>query len=59
MGDKLRSGIIAKASTNELHKTARAEGMIPLFQDGLRKVRDGRTSIEEVIRGLGAEAYLR
>ncbi len=59
MGDKLRSGIIAKASTNELHRTALADGMVPLFQDGLRKVRDGLTSVEEVMRGLGAEAYLK
>jgi type II secretory ATPase GspE/PulE/Tfp pilus assembly ATPase PilB-like protein len=59
MGDKLRSAISAKASTNELHKTARAEGMVPLFRDGLRKVRDGYTTMEEVIRALGAQDYLR
>ncbi len=58
MEDKLRSAIIAKASTNELHKVAREEGMTPLFQNGLRKVRDGRTTTEDLIRSLGAEAYL-
>jgi type II secretory ATPase GspE/PulE/Tfp pilus assembly ATPase PilB-like protein len=57
MGDKLRSAIAAKAGTNELHKIARAEGMVPLFKDGLRKVRDGHTTIEEVIRALGADEY--
>lgn len=58
VGDKVRTAIIAKASTKELNKTARTEGMIPLFQVGLRKVRDGHTTIEEVIRALGAEAYI-
>jgi type II secretory ATPase GspE/PulE/Tfp pilus assembly ATPase PilB-like protein len=59
MNDALRSKIITKASTTELHKIALSEGMIPLFEDGLRKVKDGRTSIEEVVRGLGADIYLR
>lgn len=59
MGDALRSKIVAKASTTELNRVARADGMIPLFEDGLRKVRDGRTSIEEVVRGLGADVYLK
>ena len=58
MGDKLRSAVIAKAGTTELSKMAREEGMIPLFRSGLRKIRDGRTTTEEVIRALGAEAHL-
>ncbi len=58
MSDTLRSSIIAKASTNELTKVARDSGMIPLFRSGLRKIRDGRTTIEEVTRALGAEAHM-
>ncbi|RJP73893.1 MAG: type II/IV secretion system protein [Candidatus Abyssobacteria bacterium SURF_17] len=59
MGDKLRSAIIGKASTNELHRVARSEDMVSLFQDGLRKVREGVTSVEEVVRAVGAEAYAK
>lgn len=58
MGDKLRSAVIAKAGTTELNKIAREEGMVPLFRSGLQKIRDGRTTTEEVIRVLGAEAHL-
>ncbi|GAB4347474.1 MAG: hypothetical protein Kow0099_29490 [Candidatus Abyssubacteria bacterium] len=57
MSDKLRAAVTAKASTNEINRTARAEGMIPLFRDGLRKVRDGRTTIDEVLRAVGTDAY--
>jgi type II secretory ATPase GspE/PulE/Tfp pilus assembly ATPase PilB-like protein len=59
MGDELRSKIITKGSTTELNRVARVDGMIPLFEDGLRKVKDGRTSIEEVIRALGTDAYMK
>ncbi|UCD56884.1 MAG: type II/IV secretion system protein [Candidatus Hydrogenedentota bacterium] len=59
VGDKVRSAITAKAGTTELNKTAQEEGMAPLFRTGLRKVRDGRTTIDEVIRSLGAETYMR
>lgn len=58
MGDKLRSAVVSKAGTRELNKIAREEGMIPVFKNGLRKIRDGRTTTEEVLRALGAEAYL-
>jgi len=57
MGDKIRSSVVRKASTNELNRVACEEGMVPLFRSGLRQVRDGRTTIEEVLRALGAEAY--
>ena len=58
MGDKLRSAIVMKAGTRELNTIARQEGMVPLFKNGLRKIRDGRTTTEEMLRALGAEAYL-
>ena len=44
--------------TSELNRIAREEGMAPLFSSGLRKIRDGRTTTEEVLRALGAEAYV-
>jgi type IV pilus assembly protein PilB len=58
MGDALRSAVVSKAGTSELNKIAREEGMVPLFRNGLRKIRDGRTTTEEVMRALGAEAYI-
>ena len=41
---------IAGASESEIARTAREEGMLTLREDGLRKVRAGITSIEEVAR---------
>jgi type II secretory ATPase GspE/PulE/Tfp pilus assembly ATPase PilB-like protein len=57
--DKVRNAVISKASMSELNRVARAEGMIPLFINGLQKVRDGRTTIDEVVRSIGTEAYSR
>jgi type IV pilus assembly protein PilB len=59
MADRLRTGIVSKASTTELNRIAREEGMVPLFRDGLQKIRDGRTTTEEVMRAVGAEAYAK
>ena len=39
-----------RASSVEIAKSARADGMISLREDGLEKVRSGVTSIEEVLR---------
>ena len=57
MDDKLRSAVVAKAGTTDLNKIAREGGMVPLFKNGLRKIRDGRTTTDEVMRAIGAEAY--
>jgi type IV pilus assembly protein PilB len=42
--------IIERRSTEDLHKTAVAQGMITLKDDGLRKVAGGLTSLEEIFR---------
>jgi type IV pilus assembly protein PilB len=42
--------IIERRSTEDLHKTAVAQGMITLKEDGLRKVGAGHTSLEEIFR---------
>ncbi|MDQ3941052.1 MAG: Flp pilus assembly complex ATPase component TadA [Actinomycetota bacterium] len=39
-----------RASAEEIGKVARAQGMLTLRQDGLEKVRQGSTSIEEILR---------
>ena len=48
--DELRELILVGATGLELRRRAIDEGMITLRQSGLRKVKDGLTSIEEVVR---------
>ncbi len=50
IGDELRELILVGASGLELRRKAIDEGMITLRMSGLRKVKDGLTSIEEVVR---------
>ena len=38
------------SDASTLHAIARQQGMITLFEDGLRKVVTGLTSLEEVLR---------
>jgi type IV pilus assembly protein PilB len=52
--DEIRSLILRKASTDEIAAAAVAGGMRRLREDGLEKVRQGITSIPEVLRVLGA-----
>jgi type IV pilus assembly protein PilB len=46
----LREMIIDRASNNEIKAQAEKEGMLTLRQDGIFKFKDGRTSLEEVLR---------
>ena len=41
---------VARASTDEINRAARGQGMATLREDGWLKVAQGRTSIEEVLR---------
>jgi type IV pilus assembly protein PilB len=50
ISEDLRELILAGASSIELRKKAVEEGMISLRLSGLMKVRDGLTTIEEVVR---------
>ena len=50
ISDEIRELILAGASSMELKKKAVEEGMINLRRSGLQKVRDGLTTIEEVVR---------
>lgn len=45
--------IIERSPTQELMRTARAEGMMTMRQAGLMKARDGLTSMTELYRSLG------
>jgi type IV pilus assembly protein PilB len=48
--DELRELVLVGASALELRRKAIDDGMITLRQSGLRKVKDGMTTIEEVAR---------
>ncbi|HYH61315.1 MAG TPA: ATPase, T2SS/T4P/T4SS family [Solirubrobacterales bacterium] len=50
MSETLKEMTVGDAAESELTAVARQEGMITLPEDGLRKVRAGVTSIEEVAR---------
>jgi len=48
--DTLRELILKRASTLEIENTAIEEGMVTLRADGMNKIKDGHTSIEEYFR---------
>lgn len=50
VNDEIRELILIGASALELRKKAIDDGMITLRESGLQKIRDGVTSIEEVVR---------
>jgi len=54
MNADLRNLTFAKAPTGEIREKARSYGMLTLLEDGLRKVIQGDTTIEEVMRVAGA-----
>jgi len=47
---KIREHIFQDSTTAQIRQTAMAEGMTTLFQDGIKKVLEGTTTIEEVFR---------
>lgn len=55
VNDEMRRLIQKGASTYELDKAARANEMISMFQDGLYKVLNGETTIEEILSTVGEE----
>jgi len=50
MSDEMRGLVMSRASTDEIRKRAIAAGMVTLRESGLCKVREGSTTIEEVLR---------
>lgn len=48
--DEIRSLLFNEASIFEIQKVAMKQGMIPLIDDGLLKVKAGITSLEEVLK---------
>jgi len=49
-GDDIRALTVAKASTSDIRKAALKAGMKTMQQDGLEKVKAGKTTLEEVMR---------
>jgi len=50
MDAAMHKAILSGADATTLHNVARESGMITLYEDGLRKVAAGITSLEEVLR---------
>jgi type IV pilus assembly protein PilB len=54
--DELRRLILESAGADVMRVQARQEGMRTLREDGLEKIRDGDTSVPEVLRVAGSSA---
>jgi type IV pilus assembly protein PilB len=50
MGERIKEMTVAHAPEAEIAAAAREEGMLTLREDGIGKIRDGFTSLEEVLR---------
>jgi general secretion pathway protein E len=50
MSDGIRSLVMQHANSGEIQKQAAAEGMMTMYEHGLRKVLAGTTTLEEVLR---------
>ncbi len=50
LDEEMHRVIMSGADATLLHAAARRQGMITLYEDGLRKVVEGVTSLEEVMR---------
>ena len=50
MTDPLRSLVMKHATSNELKAEAQREGMVSMYEDGMRKALAGDTTFEEVLR---------
>jgi len=50
MDDPIKKLILKTSDSNQINETALERGMITMLQDGARKVLDGITTIEEVLR---------
>jgi type IV pilus assembly protein PilB len=50
IGEGVKEMVLKGASLFELRRAARRDGMVPLVEQALQKVREGETSLEEAIR---------
>ena len=54
MSEGIREALASRASTRDLFRVGREEGMLTLRESALRKALLGVTSLEEVLRATGA-----
>jgi len=57
MNDETRGLVVSRALSDEIRARAIAAGMITLREGGLNKVREGKTTIEEVLRVTASESH--
>ncbi len=50
MNDRIRELVLTKTASTVIKKAAQEAGMKTLLEDGIRKVMDGKTTIDEVLR---------
>ncbi len=48
--DDIRKAVVTRKNSSDIVKIAQKNGMIPMIEDGLEKVKNGLTTIEEVLR---------
>ena len=48
--EKIQEAIVQRNDASQINKIAISEGMIPMVEDGLNKVKQGITTIDEIIR---------
>jgi type IV pilus assembly protein PilB len=48
--DKIRNLTTAKAPVDEIRKQSRSSGMVTLMENGIQKIKEGLTTVEEVLR---------
>lgn len=50
MSETIKEMTVRRATSDEIEKQARSEGMVTMFEDGIIKAAQGITSIEEILR---------
>jgi general secretion pathway protein E len=50
MTDRIRKAVLGHVTATEIQRIALEEGMISMYDDGMRKALEGRTAVEEVMR---------
>jgi general secretion pathway protein E len=58
LDDEIQRAILDGSDANQLREVARAKGMATLYEDGMRKVLAGQTSLDEVLRVTQDQAEL-
>lgn len=55
--ENLREAILERIPTKRLQEIAQADGLLTLWQKGLRRVLAGETTMEEIMRVIGMEGF--